>query len=131
MSCPVVCAGAMLKCLGGMTPSELIVLPEQRVFIGERPAASIMAHIPEVNIPSFGLCHSPRNPEFIAATAAAFGIPTPIPCIPVTPAPWLPEKPNVIIGTVPVLTRTAKLECLWGTISVVESGQFSVGVGEL
>ncbi|MCU6244139.1 DUF4280 domain-containing protein [Enterobacter asburiae] len=126
MSCPVVCAGATLKCLGGIALSELIVLPEQRVFIGERPVASIMAHIPEVNIPSFSLCHSPRNPEFIAATAAAFGIPTPVRCTPVTPVPWLPEKPDVLIGMTPILTRTAKLECLWGTISIVESEQYTV-----
>ncbi|EBB6210882.1 DUF4280 domain-containing protein [Salmonella enterica] len=126
MSCPAVCAGAVLECEGGVAPSGLMVLPEQRVFTGGRPVASIMAHLPEVNISSFGLCHSPRNPEFIAATAAAFGVPTPVPCIPVTPVPWIPEKPNVLIGMTPILTRSAKLECLWGTISIVEPGQFTV-----
>ncbi len=126
MTCPAVCAGAMLECSGGVAPSGLIVTPEQRVFIGERPVASIMAHIPEVNIPSFGLCHSPRNPEFIVATAAAFGVPTPVPCIPVTLVPWIPGKPNVIIGMAPILTRPSKLECLWGTISIAEAGQFTV-----
>ncbi|WP_082826301.1 DUF4280 domain-containing protein [Enterobacter sp. ODB01] len=108
-----------------------MVLPEQRVFIGERPVASIMAHIPEVNIPSFGLCHSPRNPEFIAATTAAFGVPTPVPCIPVTPMPWITDKMNVTVGMMPILTHEAKLECLWGTISIVESGQLSVCVGDI
>ena len=54
------------------------------------------------------------NPMVIAATAAAMGVPTPMPCIPATVAPWVSGSPTVMIGSMPALNKTCKLTCMWG-----------------
>ncbi len=82
-----VCMGAMMMCTFGMAPSSLVVLPVNRVMTNEMPDANIMDHIPMVNIMPFGMCMSVANPTVAAATAAALGVLTPMPCIPATPAP--------------------------------------------
>src|SRR5215469_14152417 len=85
-----VCMGAMMQCTFGMAPSSLVVLPTNRVLTNQVPDANIMDHVPLVNIMPFGACMSLANPEVAAATAAAMGVLTPMPCIPNTPAPWVP-----------------------------------------
>lgn len=119
-----VCMGAMLKCSMGMAPSSLIVLPVNRVMTSYVPAANIMDHIPMVNIMPFGMCQSPANPMVAAATAAALGVLTPMPCIPLTTAPWAPGAPTVMIANFPALDNTSKLMCMWaGMIEVTQAGQ--------
>lgn len=120
-----VAAGALLKCSFGAAPCPLVVLPIDRVMAGP-PAATIMDHLPLLNIETFGMCMSPANPEVIAATAAALGVLTPMPCIPMTLAPWLPGAPNVLIGGMPALDELSVCMCDWGgVINIVEPGQFS------
>lgn len=85
-----VCMGATMQCSFGVAPSSLVVLPANRTFTQHQPDANIMDHMPMVNIMSFGMCMSPTNPEVAAATAAAMGVLTPMPCLPVTPAPGRP-----------------------------------------
>ena len=117
------CAGAALKCSFGISPSELVVLPVNRV-VAPTPAANIMDHIPLVNILPFGMCSAPANPGVIAATAAAMGVPTPVPCIPATATPWVPGAETVIIAEAPALDDTSKLFCMWaGVITILDPGQ--------
>ena len=124
-----VCAGAMLMCSFGVAPAALSVLPTNRVMAGGPPAATIMDHIPIVNIPPFGMCTSIANPTVAAATAAALGVLTPMPCLPVVPAPWVPGAPTVLIGSMPALDNNAKAMCAWaGVIQVTMPGQFTVMV---
>lgn len=119
-----VCSGAMLQCSFGLAPSTLVVLPINRMMTGNMPAANIMDNIPMVNIMPFGVCTSLANPTVAAATAAAMGVLTPMPCIPMTPAPWAPGAPTVLLGNMPALDDTSKLMCTWaGIISVVYPGQ--------
>jgi len=121
--------GAMMMCSFGMAPSSLVVLPTNRVMTNNVPDANIMDHIPMVNIMPFGMCFSPSNPMFIAATAAALGVPTPVPCIPVTPAPWVPGAPTVLLGNFPTLDNTCTLMCTWaGVITFTTAGEFTVNV---
>ena len=121
-----VCAGAMLQCSFGVAPSSLMVLPINRTMTGFMPAANIMDNKPMVNIMPFGMCMSPANPMVAAATAAALGVLTPMPCIPMTVAPWVPGAPTVLLGNMPALDNTSKLMCNWaGVISVVVPGQFT------
>src|SRR5713226_7984209 len=95
--------GATMMCSFGMAPSSLIVLPVNRVQVGGQLAANIMDHVPMVNIPPFGMCMSIANPMVAAATAAALGVLTPMPCIPVTTAPWVPCPPTVLLANSPTL----------------------------
>jgi hypothetical protein len=118
-----VCMGATLQCSFGAAPSSLVVLPTNRTMTTV-PAATIMDHAPLVNIMPFGMCSSPSNPTVAAATAAALGVLTPMPCVPVTPAPWIVGAPTVLIGKMPALNNTSKLMCAWGgVIQVVSPGQ--------
>ena len=119
---PVMTTGAMLKCSFGMAPSVLNVLPISRVTSGERPAATIEDAIPMVNIPPFGMCTTLSNPTVAAATAAALGVLTPMPCIPVTAA-WIPQSPLVLVGGKPVLVAGSQCMCSWGgAIDVLPAG---------
>jgi hypothetical protein len=121
-----VCAGANLQCSFGVAPSPLTVLPVNKVMTGT-PAANIMDHAPLVNVMPFGMCNSPSNPMVAAATAAALGVLTPMPCIPATAAPWMPGAPTVMLGNMPALNSDSKLMCNWGgVIQVVVPGQFTV-----
>ena len=118
-----VCMGAMLQCSFGAAPSSLVVLPTSRTMT-TTPAATIMDHAPLVNIMPFGMCSSPANPTVAAATAAALGVLTPMPCVPATAAPWVTGAPTVLIGKMPALNNTSKLMCNWGgVIQVVSPGQ--------
>jgi hypothetical protein len=117
----------MMQCSFGVAPSSLVVLPANCVMAGGPPAATIMDNAPIVNILPFGMCSSPANPTVAAATAAALGVLTPMPCVPATAAPWVPGSPTVLIGNMPALTDSSKLMCNWGgVIQIVSPGEFTV-----
>jgi len=121
-----VCMGATLQCSFGAAPSSLSVLPVPGVVTSNVPGATIMDNKPFVNILPFGTCNSMSNPMVAAATAAALGAFTPMPCIPVTAAPWAPGSPTVLLGNMPALQDSSKLACNWGgVIQVVVPGQFT------
>jgi hypothetical protein len=111
--------GAMLQCTFGVAPATLTVLPVNRVNAEGPPAATIMDHQPLVNIGSFGMCMSPANPAVAAATTAALGVLTPMPCIPATVSPWVPGAPTVLIGSTPALDNLAQCMCMWGGVVTV------------
>jgi hypothetical protein len=121
--------GATMMCSFGMAPSSLVVLPVNRTQDGGQLAANIMDHLPMVNIPPFGMCMSIANPTVAAATAAALGVLTPMPCIPVTPAPWAPGSPTVLIGGMPALNNTSQCMCTWaGVITIANPGQVTTEI---
>lgn len=108
-----VCGGALLSCNFGAAPSVFNVLPAAKVM-SSQALASIMDQVPMVNILPFGMCSSLANPTVAAATAAALGVLTPMPCIPVTAEPWAPGNPRILISGKPALTSDSKLMCAWG-----------------
>jgi len=122
-----VVTGAILQCSFGVTPSALIVIPMGLpVMSGGIFAATIMDFVPIANIPPFGMCSSLANPMVIAATAAALGVLTPMPCIPVTVAPWVPGSPTVLVNNFPALNNSSKCICSWGgVISINFAGQLT------
>jgi len=123
-----VCMGAMLQCSFGAAPSTLAVLPANAVLTAT-PDANIMDNKPMVNIMPFGMCTSLANPTVAAATAAALGVLTPMPCIPNTPAPWVTGAPTVLLGNFPTLDNVSKLMCIWaGVIQFTTPGEFTVDV---
>ncbi|MGD0667454.1 MAG: DUF4280 domain-containing protein [Bryobacteraceae bacterium] len=124
-----VCMGAMMMCTFGMAPSSLVVLPTNKVFTNMMPDANIMDHIPMTNIMPFGMCMSPANPEVAAATAAAMGVLTPMPCIPNTPAPWVPGAVTDLLGNFPALDNVSTLNCIWGgVITFTSPGEMTVEI---
>ncbi len=124
-----VCMGAMMQCSFGVAPSSLVVLPTNRVMTNMVPDANIMDHIPMVNIMPFGMCTSIANPTVAAATAAALGVLTPMPCIPATPAPWVAGAPTVLLGNFPSLDNVSQLMCIWaGVITFVDAGEATVQI---
>ncbi len=118
-----VCMGAMMVCPFGMAPSTLVVPPANKVTT-KTPVATIMDNKPIANIPPFGMCSSPANPQVAAATAAALGVLTPMQCVPNTTAPWTPGSPTVLIGGMPALNNASTLMCAWGgVITLSNPGQ--------
>lgn len=121
------CATGVLQCSFGMAPSNFMVLPDKRVLTENKPAANITDNKPMVNILPFGMCQSLANPTVAAATAAALGVLTPMPCIPLTTAPWVLGTPTVLIGNSPGLNANCKLMCNWGgVIQFTSSGSLKV-----
>ena len=121
-----VCNGAALMCSFGAAPANLIILPINRKTTSEQPSGTILDMVPLENIPSFTMCMAPANPAVIAMTAAAMGVPTPAPCVPMTTAPWAPGSPNVTLSGIPTLDQADTLMCDWGgEIAVLEAGQFT------
>ncbi len=83
-----------------------------------------MDFAPMVNIMPFGMCTTPSNPTVAAATAAAMGVLTPMPCIPAVTTPWMPGNPMVLVQGQPALTRMCHNMCMWGgQISFTTDGQ--------
>ena len=121
--------GAQTQCTFGMAPGTLIIPPLARVTAGNMPAATIMDYVPMTNVMPFGMCQSPSNPQVAAATAAASGVLTPQPCIPVLPAPWKPGATLTMISSKPALPNTATCNCAWGgIITITNAGQTTVTV---
>ena len=114
-----VAMGASLMCSMGMAPSTLTVLPIAFVTMENKPAATIMDNLPMVNILPFGTCISLLNPVTAAQTAAALGVLTPGACLPVTPAPWVPGSPTVMIANKLALNNASTCNCVYGGVITI------------
>ena len=125
----LVCSTATLSCSFGTAPGTFVVLPANQTMTSSQPAATIMDNAPLVNILPFGMCTSLANPQVAAATAAALGVLTPMPCIPATAAPWMPGSATVTIGGNPALNDSSQCMCNWaGVITVSAPGQVTTEI---
>ena len=106
--------GAMLSCTFGLAPASLNVLPTSKVTIEGRPAGTIADTAPMMNIPPFAMCSSLANPQVAAATSAALGVLTPMPCVPNPVGRWVPGAPRTTIGGNPALVSGCMLSCAYG-----------------
>lgn len=123
----LLCQDTLLKCSFGVAPAPFNVLSLNRVLTCSLPAANIMDNKPMINIPSFGMCNSLANPTVASATAAAMGVLTPMPCIPVTSTPWTPGSPQIAVANMPIVTQQSKCMCNWGgIIEATIPGQMTV-----
>ncbi len=107
-----VTTGSMM-CSFGVAPSVFNATPKM-ISSSYMQVGNIMDNIPITNIPPFGMCTSLANPTVAAATSAALGVLTPMPCVPATPAPWTPGAPTVLVNYMPALNNSSCLMCLWG-----------------
>jgi len=123
MPTPVV-NGAMCMCTFGTGPSTLQVLPINMTTTDNQNQATVNDFVPMVNIQPFIMCISPSNPQVAAATAAAMGVLTPQPCIPVTTSPWIPGSTLVTVNNQAMLLNTDTCMCTWGgVISITMAGE--------
>jgi hypothetical protein len=106
--------GAVTQCTFGLAPATLSPLPVTRVTIEGRPAATISDMAPGVNIPPFGMCTSLSNPTVAAATSAALGVLTPMPCVPAVVGPWKPGALRTTLGGKPALVSGSTCNCAFG-----------------
>lgn len=105
---------AVCQCVFGAAPAPLAVRSQSTVTGQNFPIATIM-DMPGLPM-TFGMCSNPANPAVAAATAAALGVLTPMPCVPVCAAPWVPGSPTVLIGGKPALNHSSKCVCTYGGV---------------
>ncbi|MDR0640488.1 MAG: DUF4280 domain-containing protein [Holosporales bacterium] len=124
----------MCKCSFGTSPACLQIIPKIPILVCGLPVGTITDIIPMVNVMPFGMCMTITNPTVAAATAAATAAAlgvftlTPMPCVPVITAPWIPTKPTVITPAGPVLEQGNQCCCAWGGIIVITfPGQITIG----
>ena len=123
----LVAMGASAMCSMGTAPAPVKVTSQGTVLAEGKPAATIQDCQGMANIGPFGMCTSLVNPQVAAATAAALGVLTPQPCIPVPAGTWIPTKPKVLIGGKPCLASDCKMMCAYaGNISITIPGQVKV-----
>lgn len=103
----VVVDGALLHCLSGSTPSPLTVTTLNAPLVDGSKTATTLDHQPGVNVKPFGVC---------AITGG--------PCLPATPAPWLPGEVSIPTSQFPILPDDSLLLCNVGSlIEVTYPGQ--------
>ncbi len=110
-----VTTSATITCTFGTAPSSMVALPTPRVLVEGRPVATVSDAVPLVNVPPFAMCTSLANPQVAAATAAALGVLTPMPCVPATGA-WTPSAPRTLVGGRPVLAQGSMCLCAYGGV---------------
>lgn len=119
--------GANAMCSFGTGPAPIRVTSQQMILAEGKPAATIQDCQPNVNIGPFAMCTTPTNPQVAAATAAALGVLTPQPCIPVPAGTWIPTHPTVLVDGKPCLTQDCSMMCAYGgNISITLPGQTTV-----
>lgn len=124
----VVCTGTLAQCAMGAAPMPLTFINPMLNTTGI-PVGCILDMAPFLNIPTFGVCKSLANPMTAALTAAAWGVFTPGPCIPVPAGIWIPVKPTVTGSTAPIITSDCMLMCGYGgCIKISVPGQFIANV---
>lgn len=119
-----VCSGATMKCTFGDKSAKLTVYPDRTVFLTGQPMANISDYISMYNINPFGKCRTTSFPPTGAATAAAQGALTPMPCVPGTNSNWLNGKDDYIIKGNPALLKSSYCKCCYGgVITITDDGQ--------
>lgn len=127
-----VCSGATMRCSFGDKSARLTVYPDRTVFLTGQPMANISDHTSLYNIAPFGKCHTTRYPATGAATAAAHGRLTPMPCVPGTMSDWRNGKNDYIIKGSPALLKSSYCKCCYGgIIRIVKDGQVDTGAADL
>ncbi|HVF06456.1 MAG TPA: DUF4280 domain-containing protein [Frankiaceae bacterium] len=125
MGAPNAVTAGLMQCSFGVAPASLVVVPKgPPVLVEGRPAATVADMVPIVNVPPFGMCTSLSNPVVAAATAAALGVLTPMPCTPLPAGPWRPGAALTKVNGLPALTAGCTLTCALGggVVTLVNAG---------
>lgn len=119
----------LLECTMGAAPVPFVAdeLPGAPKEMG-LTCATMIQFIPMKNVMPFGMCKSMANPTVAAATAAAQGALTPMPCVPVTTAPWAPPSTCTKYMGIPMATVQSVCACSFG--GVIKVSQALPGPGK-
>lgn len=110
----LVVTGTPMSCSFGTAPSVFVALPASLTTAMKLMAGTVNDIAPIVNIPPFLLCQSLMNPTVAAATAAALGVLTPMPCLPVIAGPWSPGSSAAKLAKQKALTKGSTCKCAYG-----------------
>lgn len=118
----LVLAGAKLRCDRGSGTSCLVVDRGGASSSDGHLLATVMDFVGVRSIPSFGTCLSLTNPTVASASAAAQGVLTPMPCVPLVVAPWTPGSAIITVDGMRALTDGSECACQWaGRIKVYQT----------
>lgn len=121
----IVVTGALMQCSFGSAPCPFVASSPK--VLSMSPVGTIQNMTP-ANITTFLMCQSLQNPTVAAATTAAFGVLTPMPCVPLIPTSWI-NPGKVLVANVPILTTDAKVMCAFGgNISFTNTPQMKVNI---
>ncbi|HYO62695.1 MAG TPA: DUF4280 domain-containing protein [Pyrinomonadaceae bacterium] len=99
-----VVTGAIIKCDKGASPSVLQVTTPFTPVADGRPVSTIFDNKPLLNVLPFGVCAV-----------------TKVPCVPVTPLPWVPGETTIPLPSKwPVLSEVSLLPCMVGGIIKIQ-----------
>lgn len=99
--------GALARCQFGTAPAPIQTSDHI-------PFATASDFVPFENILPFGVCSCPGNPQVAAATAAAMGALTPMPCVPAVSQPWQVGESRMWVRGVRALDLQSSVRCRWG-----------------
>lgn len=120
----IITSGSMMTCSFGMSPCPFQAISASTV-LSKTPVGTIQ-DTSLASIATFGMCSSLSNPSVSAATTAALGVLTPMPCLPLISGSWFPPQKILVKGS-PILTSDSKCICAYGgNISFISSIQMNV-----
>jgi len=124
----VVVSGASCQCTFGLAPSCFSATTAVKERVDGKIVGTVMDGAPVQNIRPFGLCITLSNPAVAAATAAALGVLTPQPCVPVTQK-WSGPAATYRADGQSVIVQTSTCSCAYGgVITVSNPGQTKLDV---
>ena len=121
----IVNSGSTCMCDKGLAPC-VVAMGLPTVMTSTTPALNAVNATP-AELPTFGMCTSQTNPTVAAATSAAMGVLTPMPCIPVFLPPWSGTSTTVNLASSPAVNAMSSLKCTWGgTVKVTVTANQTV-----
>lgn len=115
----VVTSGSYATCTCGTTPAELLADYDTGATVSDMIVMTVDMIVSEVNIMSFGDCDSLINPEVSDATAAAGGVTTPMPCVPVVASDWTTGSLTASQDGIAYITDTSTCTCSYGGVITI------------
>jgi len=110
----LVCTGATLQCSMGTTPATFAA---SGIQTSAGSPVGVVTDVTAANVPPFGMCVSPSNPQVASAHS-------PQPCLPVLVSPWSPGSAQVTISEVSALDDSSECACTWGgVVTMSAAGQ--------
>lgn len=106
--------GDLCTCSNGNVPCPLLVIDPLRKMKSGGKSVALATDTSIANISTFGMCNNINNPAVAAATAAAQGVLTPAPCVPVAAGNWCGTVNKTTINGISVVGEKSTLNCTYG-----------------